>query len=222
VSEANLSESNLSESPPSESNPSESDPPESNPSAANPSEPNLLSLLPEVFRVTAGSTGPLAALVAAGSDMHAPIRSVLDRMDELVDPFRCPDALVPFLAWWVDLGWLTLPDSDSTPKPSLRGGNSRLRDLIASSADLSARRGTAAGVVRFLHLATGVPGFTLENVPGAFHFRVRVPAAAADQLDMIRRIVRQLKPAHVTAEIVLATTDLPLTDQSTAAESAIR
>jgi phage tail-like protein len=182
-----------------------------------------MSLLPEIFRVTAGSTGPLAALVAAGSDMHAPIRSVLDRMDELVDPFRCPDALVPFLAWWVDLGWLTLPDSDSTPKPSLRGGNSRLRDLIASSADLSARRGTTAGVIRFLQLATGVPGFTVENVPGAFHFRVHVPDAGADQLDMISRIVRQLKPAHVTAEIVLESTGLAATGPSAAVtESATR
>lgn len=146
----------------------------------------------------------MAALAEAASDMHAPIREVLDTIDRAVDPYRCPDSLVPYLAWWVDLGWLTLPDSDTTPKPSLAGGNARLRDLIASSADLSARRGTVAGLARFLHLATGTDGFQITGGTADFRFQVLVPAAAADQLDMITRIVEQLKPAHLSVDISVA------------------
>jgi len=73
------------------------------------SDADLLSVLPEVFQVAATPDGPMAALAAAASDMHAPIRDVLDGIDRVVDPFRCPDSLVAYLAWWVDLGWLTLP-----------------------------------------------------------------------------------------------------------------
>jgi phage tail-like protein len=171
------------------------------------SDDDLLSVLPEVFQVAATGGGPMAALTRVASDMHAPIRDVLDGIDRVVDPFRCPDPLVSYLAWWVDLGWLTLPDSDTMPRPSLVGGNARLRDLIASSADLSARRGTAGGLTRFLHLATGIDGFDIVDGADDFQFRVVVPTAAADQLDMITRIVAQLKPAHLTADISVAATD---------------
>ena len=166
----------------------------------------LLSVLPEVFQVAATPDGPMAALAAAASDMHAPIRDILDGIDRVVDPYRCPDSLVSYLAWWVDLGWLTLPDSDTMPRPSLAGGNARLRDLITSSADLSARRGTAGGLARFLHLATGTNGFRIVEGADDFHFQVMVPSAAADQLDMITRIVAQLKPAHLTADISVSAT----------------
>ncbi|EMY35865.1 phage tail domain-containing protein, partial [Arthrobacter crystallopoietes BAB-32] len=78
-----------------------------------------------------------------------------------------------------------------------------LRDLIASAAELSARRGTAEGLRRFLHLATGVSGFTIEDIPGAFHLNVGVPAAAAGQLPLVRRIVAATKPAHTTSSVEL-------------------
>jgi len=165
---------------------------------------DLLSVLPEVFQVAVTPDGPMAALAAAAADMHAPIRDTLDGIDRVVDPYRCPDSLVSYLAWWVDLGWLTLPDPDTMPRPSLAGGNARLRDLIASSADLSARRGTAGGLARFLHLATGTDGFRIVQGADDFHFQVMVPDAAADQLDMISRIVAQLKPAHLTVDILIS------------------
>ena len=113
--------------------------------------------------------------------------------------------MIPFLSRWVDLDWLTLPGQ----KVPLGGSGAvpitRQRDLIAAAAQLSSRRGTVDGLTRFLHLATGVPGFDVDSVPGAFHIKVLVPAEAAGQLELIRRIVKGAKPAHVTDEIEVRT-----------------
>jgi len=164
----------------------------------------LLRSLPEVFQVAARTSPPLAALGAVATDLHAPVRALLAGLDRTVDPVRCPPGMVGYLAAWVDLDWLTLPDRHSTTRAALAGGSAPLRDLIAAAADLSARRGTAAGLIRFLHLATGVDGFTVEDRAAAFHVVVHVPAAAAAQVGAVRRIVDALKPAHVTAEVRLA------------------
>jgi phage tail-like protein len=169
-------------------------------------EHGLLDILPEVVQVAAVPGSPLAALGAAATDLHAPVTDVLDRIDGVVDPYRAPDALVPFLAGWVDLGWLTAADAEVGPRPVLGIESHRLRDLIADSADLSARRGTPAGLARFLRLATGVDGFLVQDVPGAFHVRVLVPAAAAERIDLVRRLVEALKPAHVTSQVLMRPT----------------
>ncbi len=169
-------------------------------------EHGLLDILPEVMQVAAAPGSPLAALGAAATDLHAPVTDVLDRIDSVVDPYRTPEALVPFLAGWVDLGWLTAADAEVGARPVLGIEHHRLRDLIADSADLSAGRGTPAGLARFLRLATGVDGFLVQDVPGAFHVRVLVPAAAADRLDLVRRLVEALKPAHVTSQVLLRPT----------------
>jgi phage tail-like protein len=164
----------------------------------------LLTSLPEVFQVAARTSAPLAALGAVATDLHAPVRELLATLDRTVDPVRCPPRMVGYLAAWVDLDWLTLPDRHSASRVALAGGSAPLRDLIVRAADLSARRGTAAGLTRFLHLATGVDGFTVEDRADAFHVVVHVPAAAAAQVVAVRRIVDTLKPAHVTAEVRLA------------------
>lgn len=187
----------------------------------------LLGVLPEVFQVAATQSPPLEALAAVATDLHEPVVEVLDRIDEVVDPFRTPEPMVGYLASWVDLGWLTVPGRDASSRPALAGGSAPLRDLITASADLSARRGTPGGLTEFLRLATGVDGFVVEDVPGAFHVTVRAPAAAADQLDTVRRIVDTLKPAHVTAEVVPAdgvetpasgdTTQTPVTPETSGA-----
>lgn len=162
----------------------------------------LLDVVPEVVRETALPGSPLAALAAVAADLHAPVVDVLDRLDDVVDPFRAPPALVPFLAGWVDLGWLTSTDADGGARSVLGIAPDRLRDLVAAAADLATARGTAAGLARFLHLATGVDGFLVEDVPGAFHVRVLVPAGAADRLDLVERLVDVLKPAHVTSQVL--------------------
>ncbi|UVJ39192.1 phage tail protein [Arthrobacter sp. CJ23] len=163
--------------------------------------PKLLGVLPEVFQVAADTSAPLQALLAVAEDLHAPVRGILDRIHTVPDPGRSPSSLIPFLSRWVDLDWLTLPGPDAAGSAAAGVPVSRQRDLIACAAQLSARRGTVDGLTRFLHLATGVPGFGVESVPGAFHIKVTVPAPAAGQLDLVRRIVKGIKPAHVTDEI---------------------
>lgn len=166
-----------------------------------PEDSRLLKVLPEVYQVAADTSAPLQALLAVAEDMHAPVRDVLDRIHTVPDPGRAPSSLIPFLSRWVDLDWITLPGPDAAGAAAAGIPVSRQRDLIASAAQLSARRGTVDGLKRFLHLATGVRGFDVESVPGAFHIRVRVPAGAAGQLEVVRRIVKGVKPAHVTDEI---------------------
>lgn len=163
---------------------------------------SLLALLPEVFQICAPSSPPLRALSAVAGDMHAPVQEVLDSMDRVVDPFRTPEKMLGYLSRWVDLDWLTLPDPESVVGAALGISAARQRDLIANAADLSARRGTRSGLLRFLQLATGVEGFEIDVDPPAFHLRVSVPAEASDQIDTVRRIVGGSKPAHVTAEIL--------------------
>lgn len=174
--------------------------------ADRPPTHGLIDILPEVMQVAALPGSPLAALGAVAQDQHAPVREVLDRIDDVVDPYRAADRLVPYLAGWVDLGWLTAADAEVGSRPVLGIPRHRLRDLVAASADLSARRGTPGGLARFLHLATGVAGFLVQDTPGAFHVRVLVPAAAADRIELVTRLVEALKPAHVTSQVLLRPT----------------
>ena len=171
-----------------------------------PSGSRLLKVLPEVFQVAADTSPAMRALLAVAEDMQGPVREVLDRIHTVPDPRRAPASLIPFLSHWVDLDWWTLPAPGTATADSTRPGTipvARQRDLIAAAADLSSRRGTVDGLTRFLHLATGVPGFAVESVPGEFHIKVLVPADAAGHLDLVGRIVKGMKPAHVTDQLVL-------------------
>lgn len=159
----------------------------------------LLGILPEVFQMSAARSAPLRALIAVTADLQAPVLDVLDTVDTLVHPYRAPEQLVTYLASWVDLDWLT----GMTPGGGSGVGPARQRDLVANAADLSARRGTPAGLARFLHLATGVRGFGVEDDPGAFHVVVRIPADAAEHIDLVQRIVGVMKPAHITHDLVV-------------------
>lgn len=161
---------------------------------------SLLAALPQVFADAHIDGAPLAAVVAAGDGMQHPVADTLDHLETAVDPFRATEALVCYLASWVDLDWLTIPEGNRRSRSTLPGGVDPLRDLIGAAADLSARRGTAPGMVRFLELATRVTGFAVTDA-GNFRLLVRVPAAAEPQRDAVARIVAVLKPAHVTAEL---------------------
>jgi hypothetical protein len=161
---------------------------------------SLEAALPQVF-VDAGEAGsPLAALIAAGDGMLHPVADTLDHLEVSVNPFLAGDALVCYLAAWVDLDWLTIAEDAHHARSTLPGGVDPLRDLIAASADLSARRGTASGMVRFLELATRVGGFGVSHA-GGFHLVVELPADAEPHREVVARIVAAIKPAHVTAEL---------------------
>lgn len=160
-------------------------------------------ILPEVFRVAAQTNPPLRALIAVAESMHLPVHAVLEDLDGTFGPYRAPEAMLPYLSHWVDLEWLPPRGSAAEPGSSSAVSRDRLRELIAHAAELSAHRGTVEGLRRFLVLATGAEGYEIEDVPGAFHLVVGVPAAEAGQLPLIRRIVAATKPVHVTSELRL-------------------
>ena len=165
----------------------------------------LRDALPQVFG-SGAATGPLAGLVAAADGMQQPVSDVLDHLEAWFDPMRAPDPMVCYLASWVDLDWLTLPESATRSRSTLPDGAAPLRDLLVASADLAASRGTAAGIVRFLELATRRTGYTVEDA-GGFHLRVHLPPGAEPITDTVERIVAATKPAHITAEVVPPASD---------------
>lgn len=161
---------------------------------------SLRDALPQVF-VSGADTGPLAAVIAAADGMQQPVSDLLDHLENWFDPMRAPDPMVCYLASWVDLDWLTLPESPTRARSTLPGGTAPLRDLLVASADLAARRGTAGGIVRFLELATRRTGYTVEDA-GGFHLRVHLPPGAEPLAETVARIVAATKPAHITSEVV--------------------
>ena len=174
-------------------------------------------LLPSVFQDTADARTPLRAILDVMEAMHAPSESVLDHLETYFDPYRAPDAFVPFLASWVDLESVldcpraSGPSRDSARVPSLSTGIGRLRELTAAAVSLSKWRGTRKGLSLFLETATGVSGFLIDEVttnqdgkPVPFHIRITAPAAAAEHRTLIARIVELEKPAYVTSDLRFA------------------
>jgi phage tail-like protein len=155
-------------------------------------------LLPAGYQRASSPGSALSALLAVMESMHAPSEATLARVEDLVAPYRAPERLVPFLLRWV--AWDHLPtgaDQASVPV-------GRLRDVLASAATLSSRRGTAAGLTALLTTVCGVPGFVIDEPAGRpFHLVVRVPPPAAPRLDLIGRLVAAEKPAATTCEITL-------------------
>lgn len=171
-------------------------------------------LLPDVMRRTVAAQSPIAALLDVMEALHAPSEEVLERIDRVFDPHGAPPGFLPVLARWVDLAWLLDRQAPGdarrggAPVPTLSTGDGRLRDLIAAAAWLAQRRGTAAGLVRFLETATGLAGFRIQENPAdeggrprPFHLVVTAPGRARIHEALVRRIVEAEKPAYVTWEL---------------------
>ncbi|MBW3577848.1 MAG: phage tail protein [Actinobacteria bacterium] len=167
-------------------------------------------LLPGVYQTALKPGSPLIALLDAMDQFHAPAEAVLERLDEYLDPYLAPPNMVPFLSRWVDLDWVLADAAEGGPQQRFAAGLGRLRNLIALAPQLSARRGTAEGLLLFLETATGVSGFQVDDAtdPG-FHVTVSVPEAAAHLAPLIERIVRVERPAHATYDIVYPRTAGP-------------
>ncbi|HEX7151032.1 MAG TPA: phage tail protein [Thermoanaerobaculia bacterium] len=154
----------------------------------------IAQLLPTVFRRALPESRPLDAILGVMEAMHAPSEHALAHFDEALNPYTAPERFVPFLASWMgfDVGQtlLSVPDR-------------RLRELIAMASTLAKWRGTAKGLVLFLEIATGLRGFVIEE-PRPFHFVLRAPAIAAEQRELIARVIESEKPAYVTSELVFA------------------
>lgn len=164
-------------------------------------------LLPAVVHRTLRPESPLAAVLDVMEALHAPSEAALATLAERFDPYRAPPEFVPFLARWVDLDHLFEEGvrPGAVPRAIDLG---RLRELIASAAALSRRRGTTGGLERFLEIATGHRGFEIdEQVPGddgrprPFHVRVHAPAEARTRRALVTAIIEREKPAYVTYEL---------------------
>lgn len=173
----------------------------------------IKELLPHVVARTAVPGGLLAALLGLMEELHAPAEAALADLDAHFAPYRAPDRFVPFLAHWVSLGWLLAEDptaAAASEAPALASGMGPLRELVAAGAELAKWRGTSTGLVRFLEIATGVPGFTVAPSVGEdgtlhrFRLQVLAPADAAPYEELVRRIVAHEKPAYMQCDIVFA------------------
>ena len=168
-------------------------------------------LLPGIFQRAVHDGNPLDALLQVMEVLHAPDEEILDNLDRYFDPYSAPDAFVPFLAYWVDLARFLPTGTErgfGSTAPVWPPGLGRLRELIAASADLSRWRGTARGLVTFLEIATGTPGFTVEEqplgdngLPRPFHIVIDAPAATTTHTALLRKIIEQEKPAYVSYEL---------------------
>lgn len=175
-------------------------------------QPRFIRLLPGVFQRGAPSGSPLFALLLVMEQMYGPGERLLNAIEDTFNPYRTPDAFVPYLASWVDLDRLLIetPGAYQNGKlPPFPTGLGRLRDLIAVSAELSRWRGTARGLIQFLETATGVDGVQIDEQPTGpnqqplpFHMIIHMPAAAQDYRVLVERIVRMEKPAYMTYQIL--------------------
>jgi hypothetical protein len=177
-------------------------------------------LLPEIFQRTIRPLTPISAILDAMEELHAPSEDILRSVSSIFNPLTTPERFVPYLARWVDLGWLFEPFGDEledepeapfhmrTPFPL---GLGRLRDLIAAAIFLAHWRGTGQGLKLFLQTATGEAGFTIDerttDAAGTvrpYHFLVRAPASTEPHRGLIARIIEFEKPAYVTYDLVFA------------------
>ena len=162
----------------------------------------LLRLFPEVIQRTYGTRTPLAAVLQTMAALLDPADRRLKQLDAYFDPYRAPDDMVPYLAAWVDLGWL--------PVRTEVGGEGlsteRLRALIAEAPRLAARRGTQGGLQRFLAVALDTAEIRVQDTDPAhpFHVVVELPAAAEAERRLAELIVRYEKPVHLTHEVRVA------------------
>jgi phage tail-like protein len=172
-------------------------------------------LLPAVFRGSdsLGHNEVVGALLDVMEALQRHPEAILNDFDAWFDPMRAPDEFVPWLAGWVDLDRFFVRSSRmgtvvSSTRAPLSVGLGRLRELIREASFLSKWRGTSKGMTAFLETAVGVTGFVIDeevrDERGAlrpFHVRVSIPAPARAHFDLINRIVRSEKPAHVTCEL---------------------
>lgn len=165
-------------------------------------------LLPTIYQLATRPGSPLDAALRVLEDLHEPDEQLLAAIEAVFDPYRAPDAFVPWLTRWVGLEWL-VTDPDETdvgwtdPADSFSPGLGRLRDVVAAGASLAQWRGTEVGLRLFLTAATGLTGFAVaEPDDRPFHLVVTAPAEAEPHAAVLRRIVDATKPAYTTAEVV--------------------
>ncbi len=153
-----------------------------------------------------------------------PAVQAMDVLWAYLDPLTAPQALLPFLAYWV--AWPMDP----------RWSTQKQRRLISQALDIYRWRGTRKGLRLYLHLYTDLPldedipqeadkhigieevfgdGFVLsttrlgqDSIMGGgrpYHFIVTLRPAPDVQIDqqLVRHIIEQEKPAFCTYELYI-------------------
>lgn len=163
---------------------------------------DLLRLFPEVIGRTYGTNTPLAAVLETMATLLDPADRRLKQLDTYFDPYRAPDEMVPYLAAWVDLGWLPIRTDVGGEGLSTE----RLRALVAEAPHLAATRGTRTGLQRFLAIALNTPHIRVVDTDPAnpFHVLIELPKAAEAERRLADLIVRYEKPVHLTHEVRVA------------------
>lgn len=192
----------------------------------------IANLLPEVYRRVDQEGSPLRASLDAMAALLTPAEEVLEQLDKNFSIDECSDEQLSMLAHWTNLDRLFDGSQDASASPwlprQLPIEPGHLRNLIGHAAQLSRRRGTEQGLLKFLSVATGLDGFSVTSVtrhgerdPIPFHIRVIAPSHALAQEELIDRIIRQEKPAFVTYEIIydLVEGEQPDTTDLTGGES---
>lgn len=172
----------------------------------------IAALLPDVMRRADCPGTPLRALLEVVEGCLDPVDRTLDAVHAAFDPRRTRDRFVGMLAAWLDVADLTVEVHTAREGrlQTLPSGHGRLRELVASAAELARWRGTARGLERFLTVATGCTGFTIEEPDEApFRLRVRAPHAARPHAALVERIVAREKPAFVQCTVEFASPGEP-------------
>src|SRR5262245_2816280 len=144
-------------------------------------------------------------LLAALDEVLAPVVSTLDNLDRYLEPSLAPLDFVEWLA-----GWVGAAIDESWPAQ-------RQRELVARTARLYRRRGTAGGIAEQVELATGgsvtvrdsggvgwstTPGAELPGTPRRrLAVRVAVGDPAAVDQRKVEALVAAAKPAHVSHQV---------------------
>ena len=167
----------------------------------------LARLLPAVLQSGAAQGSPMRALLEAMAALHQPDEDLLDRIGQHFDPRSCSSAMATYLASWVGIDWLlpsTGPPAGSTE--SFPTGAGRLRETIATASQTTRWQGTERGLIMMLEAATGCRGFaiTTPDPQSSFRQRLLAPAEASTFAELVERIVRSEKPAHIVMDVVFA------------------
>lgn len=151
-------------------------------------------LLPEVYRRADQPGSVLHALIEVMVELQGPADEALRSFWSDLDPLGAPEPNLARLAAWVGLDRL-----DRTVAGRLEP--ERLRQLVHLAALLGARRGTAVGLREVVLVASGVRDCRILPV-APFRVRIEVADPSPAQLDLVREVVAQEKPAHLVADVV--------------------
>jgi len=176
----------------------------------------IAQLLPEVFAAAHQPGSVLDAVLRVMEAFHAPNEELLNDLERMFDPWRAPDEFVMMLASWLALGpYLKAEGGRGSNQPdAIMIDPANLRGLTAHAAELGRIRGTAANLIRFLELGTGLRGFELrdgapgpDGQPSPFAMQLMVPAAASSCRHLIDLIVAREKPAFSTVDVSYQNSD---------------